>query len=66
MEEKKTQEGKWKSLTFPWLYKAIIVSQNRERIERIATCLFSYGFCQKKNAITHKTDYLNLKLFPIP
>lgn len=40
MEEKKTQEGKWKSLTFPWLYKAIIVSQNRERIERIATCLF--------------------------
>lgn len=68
MEEKKTHRGKWKSLTFPWLCKAIIVSQNRERIERIDICLlfFHMPFARKKNAITHKIGYLNLKIFPIP
>lgn len=50
MEEKKTHEGKWKSLTFPWLCKAIIVSQNRERIERIDTLPFVFymPFARKK------------------
>lgn len=62
MEEEKTHEGKWKSLTFPWLCKAIIVSQNRERIERIDTCLLFFHMpLPEKNAITHKIGYLNLK-----
>lgn len=67
MEEKKTHEGKWKSLSFPWLCKAIIVSQNRERIERIDSCLlfFHMPFARKKNAITYKIGYLNLKIFLI-
>ena len=64
----KTHEGKWKGLTFPWLCKAIIVSQNRERIERIDTLPFVFymPFAREKNAITHKIGYLNLKIFPIP